>query len=482
MEFENATISDDFLTNPENPYQKQKVSGKMSLIMRFYTERNIKVENMENAGYRIWRGTMLAVGLAVAAAAAAPMAAYAAPRSVTAYAVVGNDRMIRNGITGVEMPGAGLLNRTTGVQEMPGGGQQVPGVVQSASVGTPEAPGAVQPVSGGTPAAPGVVQPVSGGTPVSPAETQPASGLTSTGTVTAGQTQPQNPGPSTYGTIVTEGEKSAPPQDAILGGATLTMLKSQSESQMLSVLLETSQGSLIVVDGGLGADAAYLRSQIQARGGHVAAWLITHPHGDHAGALYQILQDEAAGQASGITIDGIYYSFAPPEWYTVHDPAEVTMAHSIIGTFAGLPQTMLHQVSRGQTIQVDDVTIQVMNDRYELGSSKGNNAGIVYKAYVNGRSILFLGDMAEEGGNRLLAEAGPEALKSDIVQMAHHGQNGVSEAVYQAIRPSICLWPTPQWLWDNAGARYTIPATKTWMGRLGVQLHYCTKDGDQVIR
>lgn len=32
MEFENATISDDFLTNPQNPYQKQKVSGKMSLL------------------------------------------------------------------------------------------------------------------------------------------------------------------------------------------------------------------------------------------------------------------------------------------------------------------------------------------------------------------------------------------------------------------------------------------------------------------
>ena len=143
---------------------------------------------------------------------------------------------------------------------------------------------------------------------------------------------------------------------------------------------------------------------------------------------------------------------------------------------------MLHQVTRGQTIQVDDVTIQVMNDRYELGSDKGNNAGIVYKAYVNGKSILFLGDMAEEGGNRLLAEVGAEGLKSDIVQMAHHGQNGVSEAVYQAISPSICLWPTPQWLWDNSGARYTIPSTKSWMSRLGVQYHYCMKDGDQVIR
>ena len=278
---------------------------------------------MENRGNRTWLGTVLAAGLAMSAAAA-PVAAYAAPQSVTAYAVIEGGDSTREGDGAIQartigvpaFPGS-IRNTVSGVPEAPGGVQsasvgtpEAPGGVQPVSGGTPEASGGVQPVSGGTPEAPGVVQPVSGGTPVSPAETQPASGLTSTGTVTAGQTQPQNLGPSTYGTIVTEGEKSAPPQDAILGGATLTMLKSQSESQMLSVLLETSQGSLIVVDGGLGADAAYLRSQIQARGGRVAAWLITHPHGDHAGALYQILQGEAAGQASGITIDGIYYSFA----------------------------------------------------------------------------------------------------------------------------------------------------------------------------
>lgn len=382
---------------------------------------------------RAWLGRILAAGLATSAVTGGAVTAYGAPDSVTAYVVMGE--------TGTVVPN---------VDPAPTAPQTVPSGTQN--------PGTQNP---GTQA--------------------PATSQTTTGTITAGQTLYQTPGPSA-GTIVTQGEKGAPPQDAILGGATLTMLKSQSESQMLSVLLQTSQGSLIVVDGGLGTDADYLRSQIQARGSHVAAWLITHPHGDHAGALYRILQDEAAGQASGITIDGIYYSFAAPEWYTVHDPSEVTMAHSIIGTFSGLPQTMLHQVSRGQTIQVDDVTIQVLNDRYELGSDKGNNAGIVYKAYVNGKSILFLGDMAEEGGNRLLAEVGPEALKSDIVQMAHHGQNGVSEAVYQAISPSICLWPTPQWLWNNSGARYTIPSTKSWMSRLGVQQHYCTKDGDQVIR
>ena len=302
-------------------------------------------------------------------------------------------------------------------------------------------------------------------------------------TITSGS---GNYNPTVSGGIVTEGEKQGQgqlaPQDAILGGATLTLLNSRSSSQMLSAILQTSQGSLIVIDGGLGEDGDYLRSQIAARGGHVAAWLITHPHGDHVGALYRILQDEANGAASGITIDGIYYSFGAPDWYTVHDPSEMTMAHSIIGTFAGLPQSMLHTVSRGQTIQVDDVTIQVMNDRYELGSDSGNNASIVYKLYVGGKSVLFLGDMGYEGGNRLLNEVGAQALKSDIVQMAHHGQGGAGEALYQAINPSICLWPTPQWLWNNEGNRYQIPATKSWMQRLQVQKHYCMKDGDQVIR
>lgn len=305
-----------------------------------------------------------------------------------------------------------------------------------------------------------------------------AGSTTSNGTVSQGTSH----GPSIYGNIVTEAEKGIVlPQETILGGASLTMLNSQSESQMLSAIIQTSQGNLIVVDGGLGADGDYLKSQILARGGHVSAWLITHPHGDHVGALYKILQDEAAGIPSGITIDGIYYSFADRDWYSLHDKDEVTMAHSIIGTLEGLPESMLHTVSKGQTIQVDDAAILVMNDRYELGSDKGNNAGIVYKIYINGKSILFLGDMAEEGGNRLLADVGAELLKSDIVQMAHHGQNGVGEAVYKAIDPEICLWPTPKWLWESAGNRYRIAETKNWISRLHAQKHYCMKDGDQTI-
>lgn len=101
--------------------------------------------------------------------------------------------------------------------------------------------------------------------------------------------------------------------------------------------------------------------------------------------------------------------------------------------------------------------------------------------------MVFLGDLARAGGAQLMADRDLGALKCTMVQMAHHGQSGVDYEVYKALRPSVCLWPTPQWLWDNdngggAGSGiWRTMETRNWMVRLGVKTNYCIKDGDQVI-
>ena len=77
------------------------------------------------------------------------------------------------------------------------------------------------------------------------------------------------------------------------------MLANQSASQMMSFILESKGGSLIVVDGGTPDDAGHLLETLRAKGGHVRAWFITHPHSDHVGALTEILNNPE----SGITID-----------------------------------------------------------------------------------------------------------------------------------------------------------------------------------
>ena len=109
---------------------------------------------------------------------------------------------------------------------------------------------------------------------------------------------------------------------------------------------------------------------------------------------------------------------------------------------------------------------------------------------MSGRKILFLGDMGVQAGNQLVADYAnnPGALRADIVQMAHHGQQGVGRNVYEMVKPEICLWPTPLWLWENNNGgglnsgNWRTLEVRGWMRQLGVKTHVVAKDGDQVLR
>jgi hypothetical protein len=115
-----------------------------------------------------------------------------------------------------------------------------------------------------------------------------------------------------------------------------------------------------------------------------------------------------------------------------------------------------------------------------------NNSCSIIRMEVEGQTVLFLGDAGVEQGKVLLEKHGEE-LRSDFVQMAHHGQNGVTKEVYEAIKPKACLWPTPLWLYDNdigkgygSGPWQTL-VVRDWMQELGVKHHFIDKDGTHEI-
>ena len=110
---------------------------------------------------------------------------------------------------------------------------------------------------------------------------------------------------------------------------------------------------------------------------------------------------------------------------------------------------------------------------------------------LNGTNVVFLGDLGRTGGEHLMQDINLGALKCKMVQMSHHGQNGVDYEVYKALRPSVCLWPTPQWLWDNdngggagSGSWKTQETQKlddpSWCKR--VLCHQGWRSGDRIIR
>ena len=265
------------------------------------------------------------------------------------------------------------------------------------------------------------------------------------------------------------------------GVGELWMLASTSGAQNLSIVIKSPHGKLIVIDGGWEADADKLSSLILQQGGKVDAWLIMHPHEDHVGALCAILNDSARK----IKIDKIYCSLATPEWYRQVSPTGAGIADQLLSAFTKLPVgTVTNNIGRGTEININDVNIRVLNNRGVYTYNGVNNSSLVYKIRVSGQSILILGDLAYDGGKDLIKTCTVAELKSDIVQMAHHGQQGVDQDAYALIAPTTCLWPSPAWLWDNnngggvgSGPWGTL-TTRAWMDALGVKDNRSLKDGD----
>lgn len=91
--------------------------------------------------------------------------------------------------------------------------------------------------------------------------------------------------------VFAQGYVAAGPGAGRFGGDEMMMLSNQTYSQMMSYVITTRKGDLIVIDGGVPGDAPHLRDVINKKGGHVKAWFITHPHSDHVGALTQMLEE-----------------------------------------------------------------------------------------------------------------------------------------------------------------------------------------------
>ncbi len=273
------------------------------------------------------------------------------------------------------------------------------------------------------------------------------------------------------------------PGGKIFNGGSLSLLADYDNRQMLSMVLQDKNGSLVVIDGGWDIDADHLSDVIRSKGGHVSAWFVTHPHSDHVGALVKILNNPDRK----ITIDNVYYSLADQSWYDKVESSRSLLVTDLRSALSTLPAASLHTVKKGDEIQVGSIKVKVLNNPYLLDVTSVNNSSVAYKFFLNNVSILVLGDMGPEAGKLLLEETSAADLKSDIVQMSHHGQYGVSREVYAAIKPQIALWPCPLWLWNNdngsgiGSGDWKTLETRKWMEELGVKVNYCIKDGDQTI-
>lgn len=271
--------------------------------------------------------------------------------------------------------------------------------------------------------------------------------------------------------------------DVDLGGGSVLQYANRDPYQMMGYLLKTPEGKTVIIDGGRweGADAAYLHELILKEGGRVDLWLITHAHDDHFSALSCLLRDM---DKLDFEITDMRICFPPLEWLKTvehgdgYEPAvaflERLQKHGIVPT----------PLRRGDVLTCGGLTIDVLHDCENYASYNNiNDTGAVLRVHYPNRDILFLADVEVAAAKEMLELYTPEQLQCDIVQLAHHGQNGVHREFYEIVRPKIALYTAPLWLWTNnngAGPFKTLE-TRQWMRELGVVLSCPHCHGDYLL-
>lgn len=265
---------------------------------------------------------------------------------------------------------------------------------------------------------------------------------------------------------------------------TLWQLPNQTPTQIMSYVMQTHGGKLIVVDGGMPGDAPYLADFLKERGNEVEAWFISHPHIDHFSALCEILKNPG-----DLKIKAIYGSILDGDWVAQHTQGDEGERYQyFIDTVVGAGRSV-DELAVGQEMDIDGIRIEVLAVKNpEIFPNGINNSSLVFRVSDAKKSVLFTGDLGVEGGEKVLHGPLADRLYADYVQMAHHGQAGVNEAFYQHVGASYCLWPTPLWLWDNdnGGGKGSGPwqtlKVRAWMDKLDIKGNYNMHEGLQTIK
>lgn len=257
----------------------------------------------------------------------------------------------------------------------------------------------------------------------------------------------------------------------------ITQYGAKDGVQLMFYTMQDSKGHLIVVDGGWVTDADYVRQVIKVLGNHVDAWIITHPHRDHAGAFTEIFK-----KPGKMKIDKVYaVDMAPPELCLENAPWDETEVYE---KWRKLTIPQLQYVHAGDTFEVEGLAFEVFNayDDYvdELSNDLLNDGSMMFKVTAGKESMLFCADVGDDMSDYLLKKYG-DALKADYIQMGHHGNGGLKSDFYRSIGAKAAFFDAPDWLMQDRSGRFTTMKNTYLMAKEGAAIYSYTTTPNQII-
>ena len=227
----------------------------------------------------------------------------------------------------------------------------------------------------------------------------------------------------------------------------------------LCLIFTLADGSFIVYDGGYVMDAEQLWKALNARNRRpdgkivIAAWFLTHDHGDHTGAFAALSETE---HASEIMLETVVYRRCPDlyMWRSRFDPYHWACPpaldyapdrmDALIASYGG--QTRVLYPHMGQKLCIRNAVVEVLmsgcEDLQPVLMDNYNDTSLVSRVSLGGQTVLVMGDCAADAANHVLLKNFEGILDCDILQVSHHGLGGICPEFYPTFKTDVAIWPT----------------------------------------
>lgn len=204
----------------------------------------------------------------------------------------------------------------------------------------------------------------------------------------------------------------------------------------------------------------------------VNGWLLTHAHSDHIAKFLDFIRYNM----HDVEIEGIYSNLLPADYPNKNwGNEENELGIKLFDAMEKLDTVPKYKLHTGQRFYVRNLAFDVLGtheDIYPDYMTDFNDSSCIVMLEVDGSKVFIPGDAAAIASKRLEMRYG-EHLKCDVVQVAHHGHNGLSERAYELLNPSLAVFPITRIKFDEEYPRIKANRRLTELAKR----YYITSDG-----